>query len=156
MLKNKSNNLPAGQVDTLIGPQVVIRGDVQFSGGLHIEGRVIGKVYAEEGEKAVLTLADNGSIEGEIHAPVVVVNGRVDGDIHSSERMELASKARVQGNVHYRVVEMAAGSILSGRLLHVETTRSETGHGDVTPFRGGRAAELPEAEATVDVAAIGR
>ncbi|GAB2623811.1 bactofilin family protein [Novilysobacter erysipheiresistens] len=155
MLKNKSSNVPAGQIDTLIGPQVVIRGDLQFSGGLHIEGRVIGKVFAEDGQQAMLTLAQNGSIEGEIHAPVVVINGRVDGDIHSSERMELASKARVQGNVHYKVVEMAAGSILSGRLLHVESMEP-AGHGEVTQFRGGRAAELPEAEAMVDVAAIGR
>ena len=156
MLKNKSNNVPAGQIDTLIGPQVVIRGDLQFSGGLHIEGRVIGKVFAGDGQQAMLTLAQNGSIEGEIHAPVVVINGRVDGDIHSSERMELASKARVQGNVHYKVVEMAAGSILSGRLLHVESVEATVGHGEVTQFRGGRAAELPEAEAIVDVAAIGR
>ncbi|MGH8084679.1 MAG: bactofilin family protein [Lysobacter sp.] len=156
MLKNKSNNVPAGQIDTLIGPQVVIRGDLQFSGGLHIEGRVIGKVFAEDGQKAMLTVAENGSIEGEIHAPVVVVNGRVDGDIHSSERMELASKARVQGNVHYKVVEMAAGSILCGRLLHVEVGDAVAGHGEVAQFRGSRAADLPEAEAMVDVAAIGR
>ncbi len=159
MFKNKPN-LPDGQVDTLIGPQVTIRGDLQFSGGLYIEGRVIGKLFAEDGQKAVLTLAENGSIEGEIHSPVVVINGRVDGDIHSSERMELASKARVQGNVHYKVVEMAAGSILSGRLLHVEAAHAEAehveaGHGEVARFRG-RAADLPEAEGMVDVAAISR
>lgn len=155
MLKNKTNKLSEGQIDTLIGPQVVIRGDLQFSGGLHIEGRVIGKVFAEEGQQAVLTLAENGSIEGEIHSPVVVINGRVDGDIHSSERMELASKARVQGNAHYKVVEMAAGSILSGRLLHVEATQAEAGHGEVAQFRG-RAADLPQAEGLVDAAAIVR
>lgn len=155
MFKNKPN-LPEGQIDTLIGPQVVIRGDLQFSGGLHIEGRVIGKLFAEEGQKAMLTLAENGSIEGEIHSPVVVINGRVDGDIHSSERMQLASKARVQGNVHYKVVEMAAGSILSGRLLHVETMQAEAGHGEVAQFRASRAADLPEAEGMVDVAAISR
>lgn len=109
-----------GQVDTLIGPQVVIRGDFHFSGGLYVEGRIIGKVIADEGESAVVTLAEQGSIEGEIHAPVVVLNGRVDGDVFASDRVELASKARVRGNVHYRVVEMAAGSVLTGQLLHVE------------------------------------
>lgn len=109
-----------GRVDTLIGPQVVIRGDFHFSGGLYVEGRIVGRVIADEGETAVITLAEHGSIEGEIHAPVVVINGRVDGDVFASDRVELASKARVLGNVHYRVVEMAAGSVLSGRLLHVE------------------------------------
>lgn len=109
-----------GQVDTLIGPQVVIRGDFHFSGGLYVEGRIVGKVIADEGGSAVITLAEQGSIEGEIHAPVVVINGRVDGDVFASDRVELACKARVLGNVHYRVVEMAAGSVLTGRLLHVE------------------------------------
>lgn len=127
MFKNKPN-LPQGQIDTLIGPQVVIRGDLQFSGGLHIEGRVIGKLFAEEGQPAVLTLSEHGIVEGEIHSPVVVVNGRIDGDIHASERVELASKARVQGNVHYKVVEMAAGSVLTGRLLHVEAAQAEIAH----------------------------
>lgn len=109
-----------GQIDTLIGPQVVIHGDLQFSGGLLIEGRVIGKVWAEEGQQAVLTLSEQGSIEGEVRVPVVIINGQLDGDVHASERVELASRARVQGNVHYKVAEMAAGSTLTGRLIHVD------------------------------------
>jgi len=123
----------AGQVDTLIGPQVVIHGDFHFSGGLYVEGRVIGKLIADDGKPAVITLAEQGSIEGEIHAPVVVINGRVDGDVFATDRVELASKARVFGNVHYRVVEMAAGSVLTGRLLHAESaaaTEAMTGYMD--------------------------
>lgn len=127
MFKNKPH-LPDGQVDTLIGPQVVIHGDVQFSGGLYIEGRVIGRVLAEEGQKATLTLAEHGSIEGEVHAPVVVINGRLDGDVHAAERVELASKARVRGNVHYQVVEMAAGATVTGRLLHADATAEAAAH----------------------------
>jgi len=120
MFKNKPPR-HTDEIDTLIGPQVVIRGDLHFSGGLYVEGRIIGKLIAEDGSRATVTLAEQGSIEGEIHAPVVVINGRVDGDVHAAERVELASKARVQGNVHYKVVEMAAGSVLTGRLLHVES-----------------------------------
>jgi cytoskeletal protein CcmA (bactofilin family) len=123
MFKNKPH-LREGQVDTLIGPQVVIHGDLQFSGGLYIEGRVIGRVIAEEGQKATLTLAEQGSIEGEVHAPVVVINGRLDGDVHAAERVELASKARVRGNVHYQVVEMAAGAVVTGRLLHADSANA--------------------------------
>ena len=86
------------------------------------------------------TLADGGSVEGEIRAPVVVINGRVEGDVHSSERLELAAKARVDGNVHYKVVEMAAGSRLSGRLLHVESV--------------AQPAELPDEDARVDLVRV--
>ncbi len=105
-------------VDALIGPQVVIRGDIVFSGGLYVEGRIEGKILAEEGATATLTLAEQGSIEGEIRASTVVISGRLEGDVHASERVELTSTARVTGNVHYQVVEMAGGAQLTGRLLH--------------------------------------
>ncbi len=121
MFKNKPVQHD-GQVDTMIGANTVIQGDVHFSGGLYVEGRILGKLVAREGEKAVLTLAEQGSIEGEVHAPVVVINGELLGDVHASERVELASKARVQGNVHYRVVEMSAGAMLTGRLVHLGNT----------------------------------
>ncbi len=107
-----------GQVDTLIGSQVVLHGDLRFSGGLYVEGRIVGRVIAEDGQRATITLAEQGSIEGEVRAPVVIINGRLDGDVYASERVELAAKARVQGNVHYQVVEMLAGSVLTGRLIH--------------------------------------
>ncbi|QDH71663.1 bactofilin family protein [Marilutibacter alkalisoli] len=124
MFKNKPAHIE-GQVDTLIGPQVVFRGDLEFSGGLYIEGKVIGKVIAHQGEKATLTLAEGGTIEGEVHAPVVVINGTLTGDVFAADRVELAAKARVQGNVHYKVVEMCAGSTLTGRLIHADSTLSE-------------------------------
>ncbi len=109
-------------VDALIGSQVVIRGDVEFSGGLYVEGRIQGKVVALEGASgANLTLAENGIIDGEIRAQVVVISGRMDGDVHASERVELTPSARVNGNVHYQVVEMSAGAQLNGRLIHASS-----------------------------------
>ncbi|KAB7771028.1 bactofilin family protein [Xanthomonas maliensis] len=118
MFGNKSNRGGQTVVDTLIGPQVVIRGDLLFSGGLYVEGRILGKVFAEDGASATLTIAEQGSIEGEVRAPVVVINGQLTGDVHAAERVELAANARVQGNVHYQVVEMSAGAQLTGRLIH--------------------------------------
>ena len=118
MFKNKSTQRDGFAIDTLIGPEVVIRGDLEFSGGLYVEGRIEGKVLAEEGAKAMLTLAEQGHIEGEVRAAVVVLSGRLDGDVHAGERVELTPTARVNGNVHYQVVEMSAGAQLNGRLLH--------------------------------------
>ena len=117
---SKPSSRDGQAVDTLIGPQVTIRGDVEFSGGLYVEGRIVGRVTATGGERAVLMLAEQGSIEGEVHAPVVMIDGRLEGDVHAAERVELAAKARVAGNVHYRVVEMHAGAQLTGRLVHAD------------------------------------
>lgn len=118
MFKNtKKSTVQPGQVDTLIGKGSVIRGDLQFSGGLYIEGRVIGKVIALDGEAAVVTVAEAGIVEGELRAPTVVIDGTLAGDAYG-ENVELLKHARVQGNVHYQVVEMTAGATLTGRLIH--------------------------------------
>ena len=116
----KTTRSGSGNVETLIGPHAVIRGDVVFTGGLYVEGAIHGKVCAEEGEKAVLTISVDGRVEGEVRAPVVVVNGTMVGDIHATERVELAEHARVQGNIHYKVIEMAAGAMITGRLIHAD------------------------------------
>lgn len=120
MFKSKPIHHDGHAIDTLIGPQVTIQGDLVFSGGLYVEGRIYGKVIAEEGERAVLTLAEQGRIEGEVQVPVVILNGQLQGDVYAAERVELAAKARVTGNVHYKIVEMRAGATLTGRLIHVD------------------------------------
>lgn len=128
--KGKSVRSGSNAVETLIGPRVVIRGDITFSAGLYVEGRIIGKLFADEGQSAVLTVAEKGVIEGEVHAPVVIVAGTLHGDVHAAERIELAGTARVQGNIYYKVVEMAAGAMITGRLIHADAPLAQlTGPG---------------------------
>lgn len=128
------------KVDTLIGRQTVIVGDVQFSGGLHVEGRVLGNVIAEDPQaKAVLILSETGVIEGEIRVPNMVINGAVVGDVFASGHIELAPRARVMGSVYYRLMDMAAGAEVNGSLEHRadEVTQAE-GEGLDRPTEEGR------------------
>jgi len=105
-------------IDSLIGQNTRIQGDVIFSGGLHVDGAVQGSVIAAEGEDSVLTLSERGTIEGEVKVPNVVINGHVIGDVHASGHVELASQARIQGNVYYSLIEMAMGAEVNGNLVH--------------------------------------
>lgn len=114
----RKNGRGTAQVETLIGARMKIRGDLEFSGGLYIEGTVHGNIRAVSGEDATLTIADNGLVEGEIEAPVVVVCGQLRGNVYAGERIELGDSARVEGDIHYAVVEMAAGAMITGRLVH--------------------------------------
>ena len=106
------------QFDTLISNKTSINGDVHFSGGLHVDGKVEGTVYAEEGSDAVLRISDIGEIEGDVYAPHIIINGTVYGNVYSSEDLELASKAAIHGNVYYHLIEMAMGAAVNGSLLH--------------------------------------
>lgn len=121
--KKKTARL-TGSVETLIGQHARIQGDVHFSGGLYVEGVIEGAVMATEtaGQTAVLTLAEGGEIRGEVRVPVVILNGRLSGDVYATQRIELGSTARVEGDVHYAVVEMHAGCMLTGRLIHEDGT----------------------------------
>ena len=97
----------------------MVVGDLNFSGNLDIEGLVQGNIVALPGKDALVRVVGKGRVEGEIHAPSVIINGVVQGDVHSSKHLELASKGRVQGNVFYTLVEMAAGSEVNGGLTHI-------------------------------------
>jgi len=111
--KRKSMN-----VETLIGQNTEITGDLHFSGGLHIDGVIKGSVIAKEGSSSVLRLSEHGRIEGEVRVPTINLNGTVNGDVHASKGVELASHARVNGNVYYQLIEMAMGAEVNGNLVH--------------------------------------
>ncbi|TDJ35535.1 MAG: polymer-forming cytoskeletal family protein [Gammaproteobacteria bacterium] len=115
---NEENSPDGTKIDTVIGAQTEITGDVRFKGGLHVDGTIKGNVVADDGSSSVLTVSENGVVEGEVKVPFLVIDGTVHGDVHISERIELASQARVKGNVHYKLIEMAVGAQLNGKLLH--------------------------------------
>lgn len=108
----------ASHYDTLISPKTEIVGDIKFKGGLQIEGTVKGNLIAEANSGAVVRISDSGRVEGQINAPNVVVNGTVVGDIYAGEYIELAKKARIEGDVYYHMMEMVLGAEVNGKLIH--------------------------------------
>jgi cytoskeletal protein CcmA (bactofilin family) len=110
--------MASAKIDTIIGQQTRIEGDLHFDGGLHIDGRISGNVIAEGDSGSVLTVSEHGNIEGNVQVPNVILNGTVTGNVHSGERIELAAKARVNGDVHYNLIEMAMGAEVNGSLVH--------------------------------------
>ncbi|HET6431440.1 polymer-forming cytoskeletal protein [Dyella sp.] len=114
---------------SLIARGTIVRGDVQFTGALHLDGCIQGAVIAEA-EDAVLTVSEQGQVIGEIRVPHAVINGRVDGNVLSDARLELAAQACINGDVHYCLLEMAAGAQVNGRMVHAgaEMSRGLASH----------------------------
>lgn len=115
---NASSKLKAAKVETLIGQNTEITGDISFRGGLHIAGRVKGNVRALDDADSLLILSEEGLIEGEVRVPNVRVNGQVKGDVYASERLELDRSARIEGNVYYNLLEMEMGAAINGKMVH--------------------------------------
>jgi cytoskeletal protein CcmA (bactofilin family) len=116
MFRKTRRSLAGSGSTSLVATDTTLRGDITFSGTLHVCGCVIGNVRGD-GE-ALFTLSAEGVIEGSVLAPQAVINGTVRGDIHATQRLQLAAAARVEGDVRYRSLEMAAGAQVNGRMLH--------------------------------------
>jgi cytoskeletal protein CcmA (bactofilin family) len=116
MFKQKQSK--SAKVDTLIGAKTRINGDVEFNGGLHLDGHINGNVKGDSSAGTFISVSQHGCIEGSVIAPSVILNGIVKGDIEASDRVELGSNARVLGNVQYTVIETAVGAQINGKLIH--------------------------------------
>lgn len=114
----KSKKSKQTKIDTLIGQNSELHGNVIFSGGLHVDGTVKGNVIADSDSGSVLSLSERGVIEGEVRVPNIILNGTVKGDVYASNHVELAAKARITGNVYYELIEMERGAEVNGNLVH--------------------------------------
>jgi cytoskeletal protein CcmA (bactofilin family) len=115
--KKQKPRRPTGQFDTLISSRTMIQGDVHFSGGLHVDGKIHGRVVAEPGSEGVIRLSEVGEIQGDVVAPHIIINGKVQGDVRASVHLELAENACITGNVYYKLIEMAMGASVNGSLV---------------------------------------
>ena len=123
----KQKQTKNAKVDTLIGAKTRIDGDIEFNGGLHLDGYIGGNVKGDSSAGTFLSVSEHGCIEGSVFAPTVILNGIVKGDIEAANRVELGAKARVLGNVQYTIIETAVGAQINGKLIHRAT---ETGSAD--------------------------
>jgi len=105
------------RIDTLLGKTANLNGDLEFSGGLHLDGRINGNVRSSAEDGGALSVSESGFIEGRVEVTNIVMNGTVNGDMYARDRLVLGGKARVNGNVYYGVIEMAPGAVITGKLI---------------------------------------
>jgi cytoskeletal protein CcmA (bactofilin family) len=114
-------NAKSSEIDSLIGISARIEGDLVFTGGLRIDGEVHGNVIASQGGDSLLIVSEHARIEGEVRCANLVVNGYIAGTVYSTELLELQPKGRIHGDVHYRLLEMHGGALVTGKLTHEAT-----------------------------------
>jgi cytoskeletal protein CcmA (bactofilin family) len=122
---SKKHSKPQNRIDSLIGVGTIIEGDLNFSGGMRIDGRVNGNVVATPGKPSTLVLSELAQVNGEVNVTHLVVNGVINGSVSASEYLELQSKARVKGDVSYHTIEIQLGAVIDGRLLHAVASDQE-------------------------------
>jgi len=123
--------VPTANLATLIAGGVEIQGDVIFSEGMRIDGRIAGDVIgrdAEGGRPSLLVLSSTGCIEGSVRCGDAVINGRVTGDLEVAHRLELQPEARVCGTIRYRQLQMDVGAAVTGQLACMADAEAAAGN----------------------------
>lgn len=116
-LGKNPNEKPCNTIDTLVGARTELKGDLSFTGGLRIDGKLKGNVTAKGEGNSTLILSENALIIGNVTVPHMIINGTIKGTVRASERIELQPKAEVAGDVYYKVLEVAVGAVINGNLV---------------------------------------
>ena len=104
-------------IKSLIAQGTRIDGNVLFHDGLRVDGDVVGDIRASDEQPSILVISESASVTGQIHADHVIINGSVKGPVFAFELLELQPKARIEGDVSYKALEMHQGATISGQLL---------------------------------------
>src|SRR5579862_8227558 len=108
-----------GRIDTLIGKAAHVHGDIEFAGGLHLDGSIVGNVRSDRAPGSSLSISESATIVGTVDVPNVRLDGSVKGDIRAPGRVVLGATARVEGNLAYGVIEMTLGAQIMGKLTQL-------------------------------------
>jgi cytoskeletal protein CcmA (bactofilin family) len=103
-------------IKSLIAQGSCIEGNLKFTDGLRVDGEVIGDIRANAGRPSILVISETACVTGHIYADHVIINGRVVGTVDAAKLLELQPKAKIQGDVGYKALEMHQGAVISGQL----------------------------------------
>jgi cytoskeletal protein CcmA (bactofilin family) len=96
-----------------IGKSVVIKGELNGSEDLTIEGQVEGKI---ELRQSVLTIGPNGRIKAQVFAKSVIILGEVTGNVTASEKVDIRDNGSVDGDITSPRVAIAEGAHFRGSI----------------------------------------
>src|SRR3954447_238897 len=94
-----------------IGKSVVIKGELNGSEDLTIEGQVEGTIQLRD---HILTIGANGKIKAQVFAKAVIVLGEVTGNVTASEKVEIRDNGSVDGDIVSPRVAIAEGAHFRG------------------------------------------
>ena len=103
-------------IKSLIAQGSRIEGNLRFTEGLRVDGEVFGDLRANPDQPSILVISEEAVVQGAIDADHVIINGSVKGPVNARELLELQPRARIEGDVTYKALEMHQGAVISGQL----------------------------------------
>lgn len=128
-------------METMIGEEAVVRGDVVLKGGAIVAGKIYGNLRTD----GPVRLTKGAHIRGDVRASHAYVGGTVEGNVTTTGRVVLGSGSIVKGDIVYRQLVIEEGAQFEGRCDIVTSTegippfsREMKGSGTSAPLPAGR------------------
>ena len=84
-LGKSATEKPCNTIDTLIGGKTELKGDIVFSGGLRIDGKIRGNITAKGDDGAsTLVLSEHAVVTGNVTVPHIITNGSIKGNVRAA------------------------------------------------------------------------
>ncbi len=83
------------KIESVIGPSLVVKGEIQSSGALRVDGVVEGSISS----KGVVVIDNNGVVKGDIKADRIVIGGNIHGNVFAREKVEMLSTGKLYGDI---------------------------------------------------------
>jgi cytoskeletal protein CcmA (bactofilin family) len=101
------------RIAAMIGPSIVIKGEVTGEEDLLIQGKVEGKINLMGNQ---VSIGESGEVCADIHARVIQINGKVTGDITGAEKVVISKSGNVHGNIVAPRVTLEDGALFKGSI----------------------------------------
>lgn len=109
-------------IETIIGKNTVIKGEISGTGNLRIDGLVEGSISSE----GCVVIGEAGTVNGDIKANTLNVSGQVNGNADISGNLAIAASGQLIGDVKVGSFNIAQGGVFKGRSEMTTRTRSES------------------------------
>jgi cytoskeletal protein CcmA (bactofilin family) len=111
---------------SLIGEGIVVKGTIDFTDGLRIDGEVQGDLMSRRDGPSLLVIGAKARVTGKVNADHVIIVGEVIGPVLCTGLLELQPSARIVGDVTYELLEMHPGAVIDGELRPLKVGEKPT------------------------------
>ena len=110
-------------ITTLIDKDIVISGDTSYTGGIRIDGKMIGNLKVHGEEDSLLIMGHGSKITGDVDVEKAIINGEINGNIKCHDYLELNTNSIVNGTIEYDIIEVQEGSKITGDLKFIKNNK---------------------------------
>lgn len=113
-------------VETVVGPSVKVEGDFASEGNIIVKGIVSGSVRTSR----TLSVENGAKIFANVKAENAIVAGGIKGNVKVAERLDLAETAQINGDIECKVLSIAPGALVLGKVTMKGLGLADEGEGN--------------------------